>query len=98
MNDLAIDLRDVAKTYGRRVHALRGVQMQVAAGEIFGLLGPNGAGKSTLVKIMMTVIRPTCWLALPGCFAVVIFERRSALLGEPSGGSILWSYPPRGEG
>ena len=59
---------------------------------------PTATGKSTLVKIMMTVIRPTCWLALPGCFAVVIFERRSALLGEPSGGSILWSYPPRGEG
>jgi ABC-2 type transport system ATP-binding protein len=41
------------------VHALRGVEMQVHGGEIFGLLGPNGAGKSTLVKIMMTVVRPT---------------------------------------
>ena len=59
MNDLVIDLHDVAKTYGRRVQALRGVRLQVAAGEIFGLLGPNGAGKSTLVKIMMTVVRPT---------------------------------------
>ena len=58
MDNPAIDLRDVAKTYGRKVQALRGVQMQVASGEIFGLLGPNGAGKSTLVKIMMTVIRP----------------------------------------
>jgi ABC-2 type transport system ATP-binding protein len=59
MSDLVIDLHDVAKTYGRRVQALRGVRLQVAAGEIFGLLGPNGAGKSTLVKIMMTVVRPT---------------------------------------
>jgi ABC-2 type transport system ATP-binding protein len=59
MVDLAIDLRDVAKTYRRRVQALRGIQMQVRPGEIFGLLGPNGAGKSTLVKIMMTVVRPT---------------------------------------
>ena len=58
MVDLAVDLRDVAKTYRRRVQALRGIQMQVRAGEIFGLLGANGAGKSTLVKIMMTVIRP----------------------------------------
>ncbi|MGH7179892.1 MAG: ATP-binding cassette domain-containing protein [Tepidisphaeraceae bacterium] len=56
---LAIDLRDVAKTYGRRVHALRGIDIRVSRGEVFGLLGPNGAGKSTLVKIMMTVIRPT---------------------------------------
>ena len=59
MVDLAIDLRDVAKTYRRRVRALRGVQMRVHPGEIFGLLGPNGAGKTTLVKIIMTVVRPT---------------------------------------
>lgn len=58
-NGLAIDLRNVTKTYRRRVHALRGVAMQVHPGEVFGLLGPNGAGKSTLVKIMMTVIRPS---------------------------------------
>lgn len=62
--DLAIDLKGVSKTYGsllrsRRVHALRGIDMRVHRGEIFGLLGPNGAGKSTLVKILMTVIRPT---------------------------------------
>jgi ABC-2 type transport system ATP-binding protein len=56
---LAIDLHDVAKVYKGRVHALQGVEMKVARGEVFGLLGPNGAGKSTLVKVMMTVIRPT---------------------------------------
>lgn len=55
----AIDLYHVAKTYRRRVHALRGIAMKVHRGEIFGLLGPNGAGKSTLVKIMMTAVRPT---------------------------------------
>ncbi|MBS0192306.1 MAG: ABC transporter ATP-binding protein [Phycisphaerales bacterium] len=63
MTDFAIDLKDVDKLYGgvfsRRVHALRGVDMRVGRGEIFGLLGPNGAGKSTLVKILMTVIRAT---------------------------------------
>ncbi len=63
--NFALDLRDVAKTYrsgllGRsEVRALRGVEMRVHRGEIFGLLGPNGAGKSTLVKILMTVIRPS---------------------------------------
>ncbi len=55
----AIDLTDVRKTYGKKVHALRGISMNVRRGEVFGLLGPNGAGKSTLVKILMTVIRPT---------------------------------------
>jgi ABC-2 type transport system ATP-binding protein len=58
-NQLAIDLHSVKKVYRGRIHALRGIEMQVHRGEIFGLLGPNGAGKSTLVKIMMTVVRPT---------------------------------------
>ncbi len=59
MTNWGVDLIDVRKTYGRSIHALRGVNIQVGRGEIFGLLGPNGAGKSTLVKIMMTVVRPT---------------------------------------
>ncbi len=54
-----VDIRTVSKRYGRKVHALREVALQVGAGEVFGLLGPNGAGKSTLVKILMTVVRPT---------------------------------------
>ncbi len=55
----AINLVDIHKTYRGKVHALRGVSLEVNDGEIFGLLGPNGAGKSTLVKIIMTVIYPT---------------------------------------
>ncbi|HVZ93230.1 MAG TPA: ABC transporter ATP-binding protein [Phycisphaerales bacterium] len=58
-HDAAIDLKGVVKIYRGRVHALRGIEMHVNRGEIFGLLGPNGAGKSTLVKILMTVISPT---------------------------------------
>jgi len=54
-----IDLKGVQKMYRGKVHALRGVDLRVEPGEVFGLLGPNGAGKSTLVKIMMTVISPT---------------------------------------
>lgn len=58
MNDTTvIDLRNVRKTYKGRIEALRGVDLAVGAGEVFGLLGPNGAGKSTIVKIMMTVVR-----------------------------------------
>ena len=70
-NGAAIDLSGVEKVYNRKVHALRGVDLRVGKGEIFGLLGPNGAGKSTLVKILMTVIRPTA------C--------RGTVLGEPVG-------------
>ena len=57
-NGLVIDLKGVEKRYGRKVHALKGIDLQVHGGEVFGLLGPNGAGKSTLVKCMLTVVRP----------------------------------------
>jgi ABC-2 type transport system ATP-binding protein len=55
----AVELEHVSKTYRGGVQALRGIEMKVRRGEIFGLLGPNGAGKSTLVKILMSVIAPT---------------------------------------
>jgi ABC-2 type transport system ATP-binding protein len=58
-DETVIDLHAVRKTYRGRIEALRGVDLAVGAGEIFGLLGPNGAGKSTIVKIMMTVVRAT---------------------------------------
>ncbi|HEY3624513.1 MAG TPA: ATP-binding cassette domain-containing protein, partial [Roseiarcus sp.] len=41
-----LEVRDLAKAYGG-VHAVRGVSLSVASGEIVALIGPNGAGKST---------------------------------------------------
>src|SRR4051812_44580380 len=46
------------KRYGS-TEALKGVDLEVAEGELFGLLGPNGAGKSTFVKIACGLVRPT---------------------------------------
>jgi ABC-2 type transport system ATP-binding protein len=50
--------RGLEKRY-RRVQALAGVDLEVAAGQLVGLLGPNGAGKSTLVKIACGLVRPS---------------------------------------
>jgi ABC-2 type transport system ATP-binding protein len=48
------------------VHALNGVDLRVAQGEIFGLLGPNGAGKTTLLKILSCLVLPDRGTALVG--------------------------------
>ncbi|MBV9487070.1 MAG: ATP-binding cassette domain-containing protein [Frankiaceae bacterium] len=41
------------------IKAVRGIDIEVAAGECFGFLGPNGAGKSTTIKMLCTLLRPT---------------------------------------
>ena len=61
----AIEVEKIVKKYGD-FEAVKGVDFQVAEGEIFGLLGPNGAGKSTLIRMMTTLIPVTAGRALVG--------------------------------
>ena len=55
----AIKVSKLSKTYPGGVEAVKGIDFEVAAGEVFGLLGPNGAGKSTTVGMLTTTIGPT---------------------------------------
>ncbi len=54
-----IDIRGLCKTYESGFVALRDVDLQIRAGEIFALLGPNGAGKTTLISIVCGIVNAT---------------------------------------
>ena len=54
----AIEVAGLAKRYGK-IEALRGVDLAVPEGAVFGLVGPNGAGKTTLIKTLVGALRPS---------------------------------------
>ena len=57
-----IATQDLVRTFKTRksvVEAVRGVDLEVGAGEIFGFLGPNGAGKTTTLRMLATLLTPT---------------------------------------
>jgi ABC-2 type transport system ATP-binding protein len=54
-----IECRDLRKTYDGKVEAVRGLSLEINAGECFGLLGPNGAGKTTTIEILEGILEPT---------------------------------------
>jgi ABC-2 type transport system ATP-binding protein len=53
-----VEIDDLRRSFGA-VEALRGVSLEVAAGEIHGILGPNGAGKTTLMRILCGLVDPS---------------------------------------
>lgn len=59
----AIEITGLRKQFtGKRmtkIDALKGLDLSIATGEVFGFLGPNGAGKSTTIKLVMGLLRPT---------------------------------------
>ena len=64
MSNFAIEITDLKKTYQKSKtspikEALKGINLQIKQGSIFGLLGPNGAGKSTIINIMAGLVNKT---------------------------------------
>src|SRR5436305_5650738 len=55
----AIETRSLARTFEGGIEAVRGIDLTVVRGEVFGFLGPNGAGKTTTVRMLCTLLPPT---------------------------------------
>ncbi|MGI9503679.1 MAG: ABC transporter ATP-binding protein [Geminicoccaceae bacterium] len=80
--DLAIDIKGLAKTYAGTKNqppkdALKGIDLQIRRGSIFGLLGPNGAGKSTLINILAGLVVKTAGIARIWNFDIDVNPRRA---------------------
>ena len=80
--DTLISIRDVRKTYANDFVALKGVNLDIARGEIIALLGPNGAGKTTLISAICGIVRPTSGtVTVDGHDIIADFRKTRAMIG-----------------
>src|SRR5688500_9532087 len=71
---MAFEVAGLEKSYGsgdRVVRAVKGIDLHVESGQIYGFLGPNGAGKSTTIEMLCTIRNPTSGTARVAGFDVV---------------------------
>src|SRR3954471_11967214 len=82
----AIEVEGLHRSFGS-VHALAGIDLEVALGEVHALLGPNGAGKTTLMRILSGLVDPTAGSAY-------VLDRRA---GQSSELRALIGFVPSGD-
>src|SRR5215218_902255 len=70
-NHRGIVVEGLVRTFKGDIHAVAGIDLEVAAGEIYGFLGPNGAGKSTTVHMLTTLLPPTAGRASVAGYDIV---------------------------
>lgn len=58
MSEIIFRTKDLVKKFGNFV-ALKGVNLQVNKGEVFGFIGPNGAGKTTMIRVLLGILKAT---------------------------------------
>src|SRR5213079_2620137 len=56
--EAVLEVRGLVKRYGA-VEALKGIDLTIEKGSIYGFIGPNGAGKTTTIRIVAGLVRPT---------------------------------------
>src|SRR4051812_12416831 len=77
-----ISILNLVKTYASGFQALKGINLEIAGGEIFALLGPNGAGKTTLINIICGIVNPTSGSVLvDGHHFIKEYRAARALIG-----------------
>ncbi len=94
MNDTIISTKGLAKTYGRKkkaVEAVRGIDLEVHQGQIFGLVGPDGAGKTTTMQMLCGILTPTAGEAVvAGVDVVHNADALGGVIGYMSEGFTLY--------
>ena len=88
--------RGLTRKYGKGdavVHALRGVDVDLAKGSFTAIMGPSGSGKSTLLHILAGLERPTAgWVEIAGTRLDELSDRQLTLLRRESIGFVFQSY------
>jgi len=81
----ALQIKDLRKTYSGGFEALKGITLDVEAGDFFAVLGPNGAGKSTTLGIITSLVTKTSG-SIKMIARAMVHEPKMLILDEPTAG------------